>query len=1066
MANLMPKYRFFVLASWIFAVLPQHASADLVGAWNFNEGSGAVVAADASMLLPAANGTLKSGASMVTDPTRGSVLSVNGSASGYVDCGNAAKFSMSNAVTIMAWIKPSRTDTAWLCVAGKGAGPRIFQQSNGVVFACNLGSQDWNHSNAQGGWGILTTGTWYHIAGTYDGSMLRVYINGVLIGTTATSGTIWQVADPFTIGGLGVNNSFPGCIDDVGIWNEALLVGATDGSEPGTINYYRINGIHNSLPPHYSYVSRAGDLDENGIANEADIAVFAANWLCSCSSSNQWCNGSDFDFSGKVDSKDFKIFADHWLDIDLLGPAVAVGSLYGVPTFKSDANWVARPGYSDLHPYPKYLSQFAQAGTVLFDIPITGSAWDAASALNTWTGANPDIWDYSLVDSFFDTVLAAQPNALILPRIFIGTPPWWLSDPCNQGEMEIMDDGVSQSMYYSGYAANPGILPRSGPFPSLASKKWRIEMAQGIRNLLDHIRAAGYSTHIAGYELSGLATEEWYHWSSARNELPGYSTPTRIAFRDWLRKQYNNDVNALRASWANATITFDIADVPARTERKAYENSRTFCDVNVPMNVIDFNHFYNEIVPDTIDYFANVIKNKTGRTKVVGAFYGYMYGFVGDPSFGHDALEKFCQSPNLDYFYPTHWRQGLGGSDYFSGPGYTAQLHNKIWFLSNDTATVKTKQIWDYYGVSWGWTPEQIAATLANQGYSDTIEKNRAIMRRTAGFVACNGLFQNYLDLHATDYAGYYDDPNLMAEVNSLNGFYDRTKNYDRSSSSQILIVSDEVSCYYVRSLDWWNGLLRTALYNPQLQFARMGTPADHVLVDDLSLIDANRYKMVVFLNCYNLTDHQRTLIEALKTNGRLLVFCYAPGYFNGRSFSSGNMQAVCGMNIAVSSSETFIKPAVSITASSPLGLTIANAGYANFSTNAFCCKRLWVSDAGATQLGVYPDASSYASTALKDMGTWKSVYCATADMPAGVYRELARYAGAHIYNESSDTLYANKSYVCIHPSSAGTRTVKFPQNVNIYDALTEQLLAASANSYTFSSQVGETRIFRYIPAQ
>jgi hypothetical protein len=303
-----------------------------------------------------------------------------------------------------------------------------------------------------------------------------------------------------------------------------------------------------------------------------------------------------------------------------------------------------------------------------------------------------------------------------------------------------------------------------------------------------------------------------------------------------------------------------------------------------------------------------------------------------------------------------------------------------------------------------------------------------------------------------------------MAEVSLLNGFYDRTQSYDRSSCSEILIVSDEVSCYYVRSLDWWNGLLRTALFNPQLQLAKIGAPADHILVDDLALIDPNKYKMVVFLNCYNLTDNQRLLINSLKNNNRLLVFCYAPGYFNGSQWSTANIASICGINISISSSENFIQPGVNISTQSTLGTAISNTGYSTFSASSACCKRAWVSDPAATTLGVYPDATNLVSMALKDFGTWTSLYCATAEMPASVLRELARYAGVHIYNEANDTLYANKSYICVHSFIAGTRTIKFLSNVDVYDALTEQVLARNVTSWTWPCQLGETCLLRIGP--
>ena len=47
----------------------------------------------------------------------------------------------------------------------------------------------------------LALGTWYHIAGTYDGSTLRVYLNGQLYDQKTTGGAIPNGAGAIWIGG-------------------------------------------------------------------------------------------------------------------------------------------------------------------------------------------------------------------------------------------------------------------------------------------------------------------------------------------------------------------------------------------------------------------------------------------------------------------------------------------------------------------------------------------------------------------------------------------------------------------------------------------------------------------------------------------------------------------------------------------------------------------------------------------------------------------------------------------------------------------------------------------------
>lgn len=76
---------------------------------------------------------------------------------------------------------------------------------------------------------LLQTNMWYHIAGTYDGTNLSVYINGKLENTAAYSGLLRSDHAPVHIGGgklYGIDwgNQFTvdGTVDDVRIYDRAL----------------------------------------------------------------------------------------------------------------------------------------------------------------------------------------------------------------------------------------------------------------------------------------------------------------------------------------------------------------------------------------------------------------------------------------------------------------------------------------------------------------------------------------------------------------------------------------------------------------------------------------------------------------------------------------------------------------------------------------------------------------------------------------------------------------------------------------------------------------------------
>ena len=66
--------------------------------------------------------------------------------------------------------------------------------------------------------------TWTHIAATFDGATLRIFHNGQLSASQASTGAIDVASGVLRIGGNSVwpNEGFPGVIDEVRIYNRAL----------------------------------------------------------------------------------------------------------------------------------------------------------------------------------------------------------------------------------------------------------------------------------------------------------------------------------------------------------------------------------------------------------------------------------------------------------------------------------------------------------------------------------------------------------------------------------------------------------------------------------------------------------------------------------------------------------------------------------------------------------------------------------------------------------------------------------------------------------------------------
>ena len=97
----------------------------------------------------------------------------------------------------------------------------------------------------------FTTDTWYHLAVVHDGSEMRVYVDGQLAGSRATTQTIdltnmW--AGGFHFGYSANGRLLNGAISEARVWSRALSQGeinngrcGVDPASPGLVGYWKFN---------------------------------------------------------------------------------------------------------------------------------------------------------------------------------------------------------------------------------------------------------------------------------------------------------------------------------------------------------------------------------------------------------------------------------------------------------------------------------------------------------------------------------------------------------------------------------------------------------------------------------------------------------------------------------------------------------------------------------------------------------------------------------------------------------------------------------------------------------
>jgi uncharacterized repeat protein (TIGR01451 family) len=168
------------------------------------------------------NGTLQNGATFAPGKV-GTAFSLDGG-NDNISVPDDPAFHFTNAMSIEGWINTTAStdryiatkheDSFYFAVGGGAVAPHMLS------FWLNGVSSSWFTGSTP-----VDDGQWHHVAATYDGSTMSLYVDGHLDASAPRAGTIQQGTSGVLIGARsdGTNASnFPGMIDELALYNRAI----------------------------------------------------------------------------------------------------------------------------------------------------------------------------------------------------------------------------------------------------------------------------------------------------------------------------------------------------------------------------------------------------------------------------------------------------------------------------------------------------------------------------------------------------------------------------------------------------------------------------------------------------------------------------------------------------------------------------------------------------------------------------------------------------------------------------------------------------------------------------
>lgn len=215
-----------------------------------------------------------------TTPTGSYALSLDGS----TESGAAGSMNLSgSALSFEGWIKPSAFKSAFPYISSimgtevsdsNSAFLRLGDAglaNNKLQFVVSINNVQQKLASAT----ALNANTWYHVAATYDGVNMKIYINGVLDATKAQTGSV-NSTGAFNVGYLyNTSRNFNGKIDEVRVWKRALS--QTEISQ----NMCNVSVPATSLAAYWKFNEGSGSSVQDTSGNGVTLTltgVDASNW--------------------------------------------------------------------------------------------------------------------------------------------------------------------------------------------------------------------------------------------------------------------------------------------------------------------------------------------------------------------------------------------------------------------------------------------------------------------------------------------------------------------------------------------------------------------------------------------------------------------------------------------------------------------------------------------------------------------------------------------------------------------------------------------------------------------
>ncbi len=540
-------------------------------------------------------------------------------------------------------------------------------------------------------------------------------------------------------------------------------------------------------------------------------------------------------------------------------------------------------------------------------------------------------------------------------------------------------------------------------------KKWREAAGAYLKAIITHVEEK-YGDRFYGYFILGGKTTEWFS---------AYDYAEAHPYKEVVYKEYRKDPG----------ITIPDKELRERC------SAGTFHDPVKDEEAIAYWRFHHELIADTVLYFAREAQTVIKHKKLLGVYFGYLFELDGERLWNdaHLAYEKVFLSDDIDMISSpsSYGHRKHSDTSAFMVTYDTLASHNKLYYLEFDHITHLAPQYIEGFAIP-GYDSQ-----FANE--QETID----VMRRDFMLCVTKGAALWWFDM----FEGWFYSDNMMSEVKNMIEISKKIANVPDRSVSEIAVFAEGESLLYTDK----NADINTDFLGMQREgLARMGAPYDVYSVGDIDNIVHDNYKLYIFLNTFKMSQKIRDVLERkIKVGNKTVLFIYAPDYVHDDGVSTKYISDMTGMNIiSLAKKETTIDVDFN-----DRGEVSDSYGFSMEQKTMF-----YVED-DAEVWGRYRN-SKKAALACKKIDDFNSIYSGAGNIPGNVLKNIARFAGVHIYGTGNDAIFVSEKLIGVYPEKDGEIEIVLNDTQVLEEMFSKEQFNVSGNVLKFKARKGEAKLF------